>query len=185
MNRTISKGWACKCLWAILAALVLCGVWSARAEPEPLGDNVYLTALTILYEATGQPELGQRLVAHVVVNRAAGTPWYEVVVFAEAQFLGWTDGRRMAFARCQIEQSSDPACFDRMALGYLGNVPDARERWLDLLAMALAVANGAPEPPGFENVRYFDNPRFWASGEPPWAWAKTYLGAVGDHRFWK
>jgi len=174
-----------KCLWAILAALAMCLAWPAKAEPEPLGDNVYLTALTVLFEATGQPELGQRLVAHVVVNRAAGTPYYEAVVFARWQFYGWTRDRKTAFARCQIEQSGNPFCYDRMALEWLGSAPDARERWLDLLAMSLAVVNGAPEPRGFEGVTNFDSPRFWNGGEPPWAWAKEPLGCVADHCFWR
>lgn len=185
MSKESGRAWTGKCLWAILAALAMCLVRPVAAEPEPLGDNTYLVALTVLYEATGQPELGQRLVAHVVVNRAAGTPYYEVVVFARHQFLGWTEGRRLQFARCQIEQSSDPVCFDRMALGYLGSVPDACERWLDLLAMSLAVVDGVPEPKGFEGVMNFDNPRFWASGEPPWAASKVFLGMVGNHKFWR
>jgi hypothetical protein len=187
LNGSHAIGWGKSLLWAIMVALVLCLARPAAAEPEPLGDSVYLVALTVLYEATGQPELGQRLVAHVVVNRAGriGTPWYETVVFADAQFLGWTNVRRLQFARCQIEQSSNPACFDAMAFNYLGNAPGAGERWLDLLAMALAVSNGAPEPEGFEGVVNFDNPRFWDGGEPPWAWAKEYLGKVGDHQFWR
>ena len=187
MDGTPFKGSILRRLWAILVALVICLAGSVAAEPEPPGDNAYLAALTVLYEATGQPELGQRLVAHVVDNRAAlsGSAYWEVVVFADGQFCAWTGPRRMAFARCQIEQSSDPACFDRMALGWLGSAPDARERWLDLLAMSVAVANGAPEPVGFEGVLNFDKPRFWADGEPPWAWAKEYLGRVGDHQFWR
>ena len=185
MDKGTGKGWGKRRLWAILAALALCLAHPAAAEPEPLNDNTYLVALTVLFESTGQPELGQRLVAHVVVNRAAGMPYYEAVVFASGQFLGWTGGRRMAFARCQIEADSDPACFDRMALGWLGSAPDARERWLDLLAMGLAVANGAPEPEGFEGVVNFDSPAFWDGGDPPWAASKVFLGMVGDHKFWR
>lgn len=169
-------------LWAILAALVLFCI------PVPLAaqdDNVHLLALTVLYEATGQPRLGQELVARVVANRAAGTPYLEAVVFSDGQFVAWTPARRWAFLWCQIEEGSNPACFDRMALEWLSSAPDARERWLDLLAMSQAVLNGTPEPVGWEGVLNFDNPRFWPDGEPPWAYAKVFMGCVCDHCFWR
>ena len=149
--------------------------------------NAYLTALTVLYEATGQPELGQRLVAHVVANRAGrlGTPYYERVAFAKGQFIAWTEGRKRAFLRCQIEHGNDPTCFDAVALAWLGSAPDARERWLDILAMSMTVVGGAPEPVGFEGTVNFDNPKFWPDGEPPWAASKEFLGQVGDHKFYR
>jgi len=106
------------------------------------------------------------------------------VVFADGQFIAWTEGRKRAFLACQV-YGGDPACFDGMALRWLGSAPDARERWLDILAMSQAVVNGAPEPLGWEGVLNFDNPRFWESGEPPWAYAKTFVGCVADHCFWK
>jgi len=149
--------------------------------------NAYVAALTVLYEATGQPPLGQELVARVVANRAAvlGTPYWERVAFADGQFMAWTDARKRAFARCQVERANEPACFDAMALKRLGSAPGARERWLDLLAMAQGIVLSAPEPEGYEGVLYFDNPRFWPDGEPPWAASKVFLGVVGDHKFWR
>jgi len=172
-----------------LAAFGTQGEATAAGSPHLEQDtvNAYLTALTVLYEATGQPELGQRLVAHVVANRAGrlDTPHYERVVFANGQFAAWTEGRKWRFLQCQIEHGDDPACFDAMALARLGGVPNARERWLDILAMSMAVVGGAPEPVGFEGTLNFDNPRFWADGEPPWAYAKESLGCVADHCFWR
>lgn len=195
MNRGNTKGLPRRLLWAVLAALA---VWCWRApavagmdpgaEDAPgVSTNAYVAALTALYEATGQPPLGQELVARVVANRAAlaGAPHWESVAFAGGQFAAWTDARKLGFARCQIEQDGDPACFDAMALERLGTAPDARERWLDILAMGHAVALGAPEPRGWEGALNFDNPLFWPEGEPPWAPAKEKLGCICDHCFYR
>jgi len=194
MNEGLGKDSVPGRLWAILAALAVlccCPVPAVagmdRGAEDPVPTNVYLMALTVLYEATGQPVLGQELVARVVFNRVAWieAAYFEQVVFANGQFMAWTPERKRAFQWCQIEQGSDPACFDRMALKWLGSVPDARERWLDLLAMSWAVTGGAPDPVGWTGVRYFDNPRFWPEGEPPWASAKVFVGQIGDHCFWR
>ena len=157
---------------AILIAHLLAQLLTAPQEPV-VPPSVRLVAMTIMYEATNQPELGQRLVAHVVVNRwrKSGMP-LEAVVFQRHQFMGWTERRRAAWLLCTALE--DEGCFE--ACGDFGQ----------MVSIAQEVVSGAPEPEGYEGVLNFDNLRFWPeTGEPPWAGSKEFLGQVVDHAFWR
>ena len=155
-----------------------------QEEPPQLTD-VRLVALTVLYEATNQPELGQRLVAHVAVNRWRDSGMsVEEVVFQEGQFLAWTDARKYNWLTCEV-WNAEEECFTNLALRLLGGSPSGLDRWTTLLAMSSDVLAGEAAPLGFEGVKYFDNPDFWPDGMPPWAPYKEALGCVADHCFWR
>ena len=137
----------------ILIAHLLSQLLAAPQEPA-VPPSVRLVAMTIMYEATNQPELGQRLVAHVVVNRwrKSGMP-LEAVVFQRYQFAGWTEGRRDDWLLSTALECEE--CFK--VYGDFGQ----------MVAIAQEVVNGAPEPEGYEGTVNFDNLRFWPeTGEP-------------------
>jgi hypothetical protein len=172
----------------LLAAFGAGGEAQAAGTPlskEQATANDYLVALTVLYEAANQPRLGQELVGRVVVNRAErlGTPHYERVVFAQGQFAAWTEPRKAGFLACQVA-GGDPACFDALGLERVCvyNREGCEGRWRHFLDLARGLD---ADPEGFEGVLYFDNPRFWETGEPPWAPEKERLGCVADHCFWR
>jgi len=136
--------------------------------------HVRLVAMTIMYEATSQPELGQRLVAHVVVNRWRVSGMHlEAVLFQKGQFAAWTDARKMSWLLSTALECEE--CFE------------VKGDFAQMVRIAEEVANGAPEPAGFEGVLFFDNPKFWpdTNGDPPWAPTKESLGCVADHCFWR
>ncbi len=160
----------------VLAKLVwlIAGLW-VSGYSEKMNPEVRLVAMTIMYEATGQPELGQRLVAHVVVNRwRASGEELEAVLFETTpypQFLGWTGPRKLRWLGCTLLESEE--CFERYG------------DFEQMLRIAEEVVAVAAEPSGFRGVAYFDNPIFWNDGMPPWAEGKEFLGCVSDHCFWR
>lgn len=160
-----------------------------------------LIAMTILWEAPHQPEMGQELVAHTIVNRSE--QWgmnLEAVVMQRGQYAGWTEERRELWLQCPIEHELllwlPWWCMD--PVGHLDMIhvqiqftnehgwrKATASDWWRVWWIAATVMMGKPEPEGYEGVTYFDNPRFWDGGEPPWAEGKECLGRVGDHVFYR
>lgn len=156
-------------------ALVFAPAKASQQEPPP--TDVRLVAFTVLFEATNQPELGQRLVMRTVINRWRDSGMsVEEVVMQPGQFCAWTPERRLAWLTCEIH-NADEACFESLA--------GDSTRWAYLLQLAQEELMSEVDPPGFEGVKYFDNPKFWPDGLPPWAPSKESLGCVADHCFWR
>jgi hypothetical protein len=153
--------------------------------------NAHALALTALHEATNQPETGQRMVMHVVKERADywNIAYYERVLFSRGQFTVWSDELKLDFLRCQLHDSY--RCFESLALRRLGSFPcegecAAKDRYYLLVVAADAILNGTPPPLGWERAYFFDNPRGWPEGyTPSFARDDTLIGCIADHCFWR
>lgn len=121
-----------------------------------------LAARTIWQEARGEPEEGQKAVAHVIVNRLKDGRWghsLASVCMWRKQFSGWND--------------DDP---NRIAAVTL---PDDNPALIRFRAFIDEALNGEPDPT-FGATHYF-NPKIV---NPPWATGKTFV-QIGNHRFIK
>jgi len=151
-----------------------------------------IIAMTILWEAPHQPEAGQELVAHTIVNRAEISGMnIEAVIMQRGQYEGWTEARRMLWLRSAIEGQLpwglDPVGHLDLIRAEDGWREATEDDWWQIWWLSMAVLLGKPEPAGYEGATHFDNPDFWpqSDGEPPWAGEKDYLGCIADHCFWR
>lgn len=119
---------------------------------------------TIYGESRGEPEDGQRAVAHVLVNRQASGRWGKslaAVCLAPAQFSCWN--------------TNDP---NRRLMLELPDEHPALIKFGEMIAEALA---GAPDPT-LGATHYYA-----ASMQTPPAWIQgaTSCGRIGNHFFYK
>lgn len=73
--------------------------------PQYTDEEIDLIALCTMAEAEGEPELGQRLVIDVILNRRESGAWGSTVhdvVYAPNQFTSMTNGRA---DRCYVKES--------------------------------------------------------------------------------
>lgn len=124
-----------------------------------------IAARTLWAEARGEPEDGQRAVAHVMVNRVKDGRWgmnLASVCLAPLQFSCWN--------------SRDP---NRLAMAKL---PDDDSMLAKLAGMISAAATGKPDPTG--GATHYFNPD--AVPEPDWAKPPAIpCGKFGAHLFFR
>ena len=155
--------------------------------------RVALLSLTIIMEARNQPELGQRMVAQVVMNRG-GQEGVEAVLFQPGQFACWNgdsyvEGHllRLAVLECWSVGAfpDDPWCVERWVEGHVGwrrrlRIGEADE-WKRVWGLVTEVYEGSWTPPEeMGAMKHYDNPLFWPRGLP--AWLRGCV-EVGDHVF--
>ncbi len=132
-----------------------------RIDPDGLSDNpVTCLALAVYWEGRGEPEIGQRAVAHVVLNRARARGYpddiCEVITQhgpkAPCAFSWWCDGRP--------------------------DVPTNRGSWLAALhTAARAIASPENDPTG--GALFFHRKDL----TPAWSRHKTGAKVFGEHVF--
>ncbi len=119
-----------------------------------------IAARTVWQEARGEPEEGQRAVAHVIVNRLKSGRWgrsLASVCLWDRQFSGWNN--------------SDP---NRIAACTLPDDNPALSRFREFLSDALS--GGADLTWG---ATHYFNPKIV---NPDWATGKKFV-QIGNHRF--
>lgn len=123
-----------------------------------------IAARTLWAEARGEPEDGQRAVAHVMVNRVKDGRWgpnLASVCLAPLQFSAWN--------------SRDP---NRLAMAKL---PDDDMILTKLAGMIAAAATGEPDPTG--GALFYYNPD--SVEAPSWAAEMIQVAKIGHHLFFK
>ncbi|HVV14797.1 MAG TPA: cell wall hydrolase [Candidatus Paceibacterota bacterium] len=156
-------------IWAILLACTVAG--GAKAGGLSEGDDLFVkelyhTALNVYYEARGESELGQEMVAYLTVMRAkADRPMWGGgtilgVIYKKFQFSWTLDSKRKA--------------------------PTGPE-WDQAIKISLKVLRGNFTPPSglLGEAVYYMNPRT-ASQKEKCRMATHYrqVGVVGDHYFY-
>ncbi len=119
-------------------------------------------ALNLYFESRGEPELGQKLVAQVTMNRAQQDKSKVCeAVLARHQF-SWT---KKHVAGKRLNKRSVPK----------------EPVWSDMQALAGdAVHGNISLPAKWKNVAYFHS----ESERPAWAARQRFLGKVGNHLFY-
>ena len=121
-----------------------------------------IAARTVWQEARGEPEEGQRAVAHVIVNRMHSRRWgnsLASVCLWDRQFSGWNSGDPNRIAACVLSDDS-PVLI----------------KFRDFISKAMS---GEADPTG--GATHYFNPKL---ADPPWAKDQPYK-EIGNHRFLK
>lgn len=160
-TRAWRRRWARAGLAAILAAAALVAARPAEAA-QPV-DEVRCLALTIYFEARGEPAMGRRAVAHVVMNRVADSRFPASVCGVVRQ-----GGERMRY-RCQFTWWCDGRS-DR---------PRSLDQWYRALATALDVYCGGTHDPTDGALWYHA-----VYVAPPWRAHLVRLRQIGRHLFY-
>lgn len=125
--------------------------------------DLQIAARTLWAEARGEPEAGQRAVAHVIVNRLRTNRWGPTlasVCVARAQFSCWND--------------ADP---NRLQLVSLSENDPAVVKFAGFLEDALS----GKDPDPTLGAKWYYNP---AVAKPTWDQGQSYV-QIGNHRFFK
>lgn len=123
-----------------------------------------IAARTIWQEARGEPQEGQRAVAHVIVNRMRSGRWgssLTSVCLARKQFSGWNE--------------DDP---NRLISCLLADDDSSLVEFAGFIAAAMA---GEPDPTQGSTHYYaasMATPPLWAVGQTP-------VAVIGNHRFFR
>lgn len=123
-----------------------------------------IAARTLWQEARGEPEEGQRAVAHVLVNRLRSGRWgtsLAGVCLARKQFSGWNDNDPNRLPSCLLADN-DPALI----------------KFGGFLADALT---GEPDPTHGATHYYATS----MATPPAWAIGQTPSAEIGNHRFFR
>jgi len=108
----------------------------------------------------------------------------EQVIFQRWQYLaweqdamapGWSLRDRWLLCAAMGAFPKHPECMESLV-----NVND----WQRIWEIAKDAYHGYNVPEICKAVTNYDNPRFWASGEPPWAEDMEFVGCVGRHCFY-
>lgn len=120
-----------------------------------LSNALFCLAMTVYYEARGEPAKGQIAVAHVVLNRAAATEYPDdicSVVFDKHQF-SWTN-----------EKVSKPK----------------GQAWIKSIAIARAAMDGSwPDPT--RGAKHFHSIKI----APAWSFGRHRPQRIGNHIFYR
>jgi spore germination cell wall hydrolase CwlJ-like protein len=141
--------------------------------PPEMAERTYTAydeaclALAIYQEARGEPRVGQRLVAHTILNRVRSSAYPDSICGVVYQNAGHRN-------RCQFSFACDRKCDSPR------NMQAARVA-IRVAAKALAddEAGNNPFPEAFETVTHYH--RFDVA--PVWSKKLIPLGRVGDHVF--
>jgi N-acetylmuramoyl-L-alanine amidase len=123
-----------------------------------------IAARTVWQEARGEPEEGQRAVAHVIVNRMNDGRWGKSlasVCLADRQFSGWNNSDPNRIAACTLPD-------DNASLA----------RFREFLTEAMTGAS--PDPT--KGARWYYNPSVVA--KPAWDQGQVFV-QIGAHRFFR
>jgi len=147
---------------ALAAVISLGGAAAVHAKPMK-GDDLTCLALTIYWEARGEPEAGQRAVGHVLLNRAGHEDFPSTIcavmkqnltgVPGECQFSFWCDGR--------------------------GDRPRDRDAWLKARAIAKDIIDN-PDADPTHGALYFHE----KSVKPSWRAHYKVVARIGRHVFY-
>ena len=123
-----------------------------------------IAARTLWQEARGEPEEGQRAVAHVIVNRIKDGRWGKSlasVCLARAQFSGWNQ--------------SDP---NRVASCILADDDPALEEFCGMIRQA----QSGEDDPTYGSTHYYSTSVIIP---PDWAATGEFVVQIGHHRFYR
>jgi hypothetical protein len=144
------------------ASLLSPARFSAAADPEPPAQALQCLTSAIYYEATGEPQAGQRAVAQVVINRWAHRAFPKTI--------------------CGVVQQGAPApgCqFSFMCDGALTRRPSP-QAWRDAETIARAALNGYVDPAVGGATHYHAD-----YVVPVWAATMLKLTKLGRHIFYR